>query len=102
MPAVPAAGLAALDALRRQGKLLSGDVKAGREFALLCERYERGLDRPAFLAARAVLLRSGTWFAVYDVAFLGCHLRPNQIRMLDRLQDGLDTLHQHFTAEGIL
>lgn len=96
----PAAGLAALDVLRRQGKLFFGDVAAGRKFAFLCEHRFQGGYQSQFAAALDALDSSGATAVVTAVVIAG-HM-PRAGRHTDRLQNGLDALHTHFTREGIL
>ena len=100
MSGTPAADLAALDALRSQRRIFSGDYDAGAEFAFLARRCSRRYYRPAYIAAITVLERSGGRGAVEAVVIHG--RLPAGMREFGRLADGLDALHEHFKAEGIL
>lgn len=100
MPGHPAADLAALDVLLEQRRIFTGDHQAGTKFAFLLAQRHLATHHDAFTAARDVLIRSGGYEAVRAVIVYGKPPRPG--RQTDRLQDGLDALHTHFQAGGML
>jgi hypothetical protein len=100
MPGHPVAELAALDALRSQRRIFSGDHDAGAEFAFLARRCSRRFYATAYAAALDVLIRSGGRRVVEAVVIYG--RMPTQQTEFDRLADGLDALATHFRAEGLL
>jgi hypothetical protein len=100
MPGRQAAELAALDALLQMRKILSGDHKAGVEFAFLAARRSRAFYRGPYVAAIDVLDRSGGRRIVEAVVLDG--QMPRLPTALERLRDGLDALHVYFHAAGLL
>jgi hypothetical protein len=100
MPGHPAAELAALDVLRSQRRIFSGDHEAGAEFAFLARRCGRRFYASAYAAALDVLIRSGGRTVVEAVVIHG--KMPVSMLEFNRLSDGLDALHEHFKAEGLL
>jgi hypothetical protein len=101
MPGHPVAELAALDALRSQRRIFSGDSRCRRRV-----RFPGSALFPPFLrlGLRRCARRADPLWRAHRRG-RGCRdLRPDadQQTEFDRLADGLDALATHFRAEGLL